>query len=162
MRLLGGLMALGYTIAAILKRSSHIFSDDRVCVKTDWLEQLNRQYVQVSWHFVHSVVEIVLEFVGCFFFIYNMWCFEVVWDDLWSSVKDASIYNCSLQVGNTSSKINWFSFFPFSPEFLFSLKYLYYDLLILCTFHTKKKKDCIHLSFRVVITLAVQFSPMIG
>lgn len=47
-RLLGGLMALGYTIAAILKRSSHIFSDDRVCVKTDWLEQLNRQYVQVQ------------------------------------------------------------------------------------------------------------------
>ncbi|KAK1388226.1 hypothetical protein POM88_016404 [Heracleum sosnowskyi] len=30
-RLLGGLMALGYTIATILKRSSHIFSDDRVC-----------------------------------------------------------------------------------------------------------------------------------
>lgn len=47
-RLLGGLMALGYTIASILKRSSHIFFDDKVCVKTDWLEQLNRQYVQVQ------------------------------------------------------------------------------------------------------------------
>jgi len=47
-RLLGGLMALGYTIAAILKRSSHVFSDERVCVKTDWLEQLNRKYVQVQ------------------------------------------------------------------------------------------------------------------
>nr|XP_009766535.1 PREDICTED: uridine-cytidine kinase C-like isoform X1 [Nicotiana sylvestris]XP_009766536.1 PREDICTED: uridine-cytidine kinase C-like isoform X1 [Nicotiana sylvestris]XP_009766537.1 PREDICTED: uridine-cytidine kinase C-like isoform X1 [Nicotiana sylvestris] len=47
-RLLGGLMALGYSIATILKRSSHIFSDDKVCVKTDWLEQLNRQYVQVQ------------------------------------------------------------------------------------------------------------------
>ncbi|XP_037491980.1 inorganic pyrophosphatase TTM1 isoform X2 [Jatropha curcas] len=47
-RLLGGLMALGYTIAAILKRSSHVFFDNRVCVKTDWLEQLNRQYVQVQ------------------------------------------------------------------------------------------------------------------
>lgn len=46
-RLLGGLMALGYTIATILKRSSHVFSDDRVCVKIDWLEQLNRKYVQV-------------------------------------------------------------------------------------------------------------------
>lgn len=46
-RLLGGLMALGYTIATILKRSSHIFSDGRVCVKTDWLEQLNRKYTQV-------------------------------------------------------------------------------------------------------------------
>ncbi|GMP58390.1 hypothetical protein CsSME_00022072 [Camellia sinensis var. sinensis] len=47
-RLLGGLMALGYTIAAILKRSSHVFSDERVCVKIDWLEQLNRHYVQVQ------------------------------------------------------------------------------------------------------------------
>ncbi|CAL5350022.1 unnamed protein product [Camellia sinensis] len=47
-RLLGGLMALGYTIAAILKRNSHAFSDERVCVKIDWLEQLNRHYVQVQ------------------------------------------------------------------------------------------------------------------
>ncbi|XP_024991062.1 uridine-cytidine kinase C-like isoform X1 [Cynara cardunculus var. scolymus] len=46
-RLLGGLMALGYTIASILKRSSHVFHDDRVCVKIDWLEQVNRHYVQV-------------------------------------------------------------------------------------------------------------------
>ena len=46
-RLLGGLMALGYTIASILKRSSHVFRDDRVCVKIDWLEQVNRHYVQV-------------------------------------------------------------------------------------------------------------------
>ena len=46
-RLLGGLMALGYTIAAILKRSSHVFSDDKVNVKIDWLEKLNRHYVQV-------------------------------------------------------------------------------------------------------------------
>ncbi|KAG6765774.1 hypothetical protein POTOM_029831 [Populus tomentosa] len=47
-KLLSGLMALGYTIAAILQRSSHSFSDDRVCVKIDWLGQLNRQYVQVQ------------------------------------------------------------------------------------------------------------------
>ncbi|XP_027123076.1 inorganic pyrophosphatase TTM1-like [Coffea arabica] len=47
-RLLGGLMALGYTIASILKRSSHVFSDDKVTVKIDRLEQLNRQYVQVQ------------------------------------------------------------------------------------------------------------------
>lgn len=40
-------MALGYTIATILKRSSHVFSNDRVCVKIDWLEHLNRQYIQV-------------------------------------------------------------------------------------------------------------------
>ncbi|CAH9124065.1 unnamed protein product [Cuscuta epithymum] len=47
-RLLGGLMALGYTIAAILKRSSHVLRDERVCIKVDWLEQLKRQYVQVQ------------------------------------------------------------------------------------------------------------------
>lgn len=47
-RLLGGLMALGYSIASILKRNSHVFSDDKVCVKIDWLEQLNRHYVQVQ------------------------------------------------------------------------------------------------------------------
>ncbi|XP_078148564.1 inorganic pyrophosphatase TTM2-like [Carex rostrata] len=47
-RLLGGLMALGYTIAAILKRSSHAFTDGRVVVKIDWLEQLNRRYIQVQ------------------------------------------------------------------------------------------------------------------
>ncbi|PKA63881.1 Uridine kinase-like protein 1, chloroplastic [Apostasia shenzhenica] len=47
-RLLGGLMALGYSIATILKRSSHVISDDRVTVKLDWLEQLNRHYIQVQ------------------------------------------------------------------------------------------------------------------
>ncbi|KAJ0763825.1 putative uridine/cytidine kinase [Helianthus annuus] len=46
-RLLGGLMALGYTIASILKRSSHVFKYESVCVKIDWLEQVNRRYVQV-------------------------------------------------------------------------------------------------------------------
>lgn len=47
-RLLGGLMALGYSIATILKRSSHVFSDERVTIKIDWLEQLNRHYIQVQ------------------------------------------------------------------------------------------------------------------
>ncbi|OAY69550.1 Uridine-cytidine kinase C [Ananas comosus] len=47
-RLLGGLMALGYSIAAILKRSSHVFADSRVIVKIDRLEQLNRRYIQVQ------------------------------------------------------------------------------------------------------------------
>jgi len=41
-------MALGYTIAAILKRSSRVFSDGKATVKIDWLEQLNRQYIQVQ------------------------------------------------------------------------------------------------------------------
>uniref|UniRef100_A0A0D6QQZ7 CYTH domain-containing protein n=1 Tax=Araucaria cunninghamii TaxID=56994 RepID=A0A0D6QQZ7_ARACU len=47
-RLLGGLMALGYTIATILKRKSRVFSDEKVCIKMDWLEQLNRKYLQVQ------------------------------------------------------------------------------------------------------------------
>lgn len=55
-RLLGGLMALGYTIATILKRSSHILSDDGVCVKLDWLEQLNRHYVQVILEYIYNPI----------------------------------------------------------------------------------------------------------
>ncbi|XP_056866789.1 inorganic pyrophosphatase TTM2 isoform X2 [Raphanus sativus] len=47
-RLLGGLMALGYTIATILKRNSHVFATEKVTVKIDWLEQLNRHYIQVQ------------------------------------------------------------------------------------------------------------------
>ncbi|KAK8604278.1 hypothetical protein V6N13_099225 [Hibiscus sabdariffa] len=62
-RLLGGLMALGYTISAIIKRNSHIFSDDNVCVKIDWLEQLNRQYLQVQGR-DRSVVRGVAEQLG--------------------------------------------------------------------------------------------------
>ncbi|TYH39622.1 hypothetical protein ES332_D12G190000v1 [Gossypium tomentosum] len=62
-RLLGGLMALGYTISAILKRNSHVFSDDNVCVKIDWLEQLNRQYLQVQGR-DRSVVKDVAERLG--------------------------------------------------------------------------------------------------
>ncbi|XP_022776652.1 uridine-cytidine kinase C [Durio zibethinus] len=62
-RLLGGLMALGYTIATILKRNSHVFSDDRVCVKIDWLEQLNRHYLQVQGR-DRSVVKCVAEQLG--------------------------------------------------------------------------------------------------
>ncbi|BBN20315.1 uridine kinase [Marchantia polymorpha subsp. ruderalis] len=47
-RLLGGLMALGYEMATILKRTSHVFADDKVVVKIDKLEQLQRRYIQVQ------------------------------------------------------------------------------------------------------------------
>ncbi|KAG6488550.1 inorganic pyrophosphatase TTM2-like [Zingiber officinale] len=57
-RLLGGLMALGYSIATILKRNSHVFSDDRVIVKLDYLEQLNRHYIQVQGKERKSVKDI--------------------------------------------------------------------------------------------------------
>ncbi|KAK4260917.1 hypothetical protein QN277_003978 [Acacia crassicarpa] len=62
-RLLGGLMALGYTITTILKRNSHVFSDDRVSVKLDWLEQLNRKYVQVQGK-DRSTVECIAQQLG--------------------------------------------------------------------------------------------------
>jgi hypothetical protein len=59
-RLLGGLMALGYTIAAILKRSSRVFSDGKATVKIDWLEQLNRRYIQVRIIFADSSLQFLL------------------------------------------------------------------------------------------------------
>lgn len=56
-------MALGYNIATILKRSSHIFSDDRVCVKTDWLHQMNRKYVQVRGSHIQVIRHVVNNFL---------------------------------------------------------------------------------------------------
>ncbi|KAJ7562757.1 hypothetical protein O6H91_03G083200 [Diphasiastrum complanatum] len=47
-RLLGGLMALGYQMATILKRVSHVFFDEKITIKMDKLEQLHRKYVQVQ------------------------------------------------------------------------------------------------------------------
>ncbi|KAL3678501.1 hypothetical protein R1sor_021457 [Riccia sorocarpa] len=47
-RLLGGLMALGYEMATILKRTSQVFTDDKVVVKIDKLEQLQRKYIQIQ------------------------------------------------------------------------------------------------------------------
>lgn len=47
-RILGGLMALGYEMGAILRRSSQVFRDDTVAVKIDTFEQLQREYVNVS------------------------------------------------------------------------------------------------------------------
>ena len=65
-------MALGYTIASILKRSSHVFCDERVCVKIDWLEQLNRHYLQV----VHlSLYEIPFLSSISFYF----WYLKLLW-----------------------------------------------------------------------------------
>lgn len=68
-RLLGGLMALGYTIAAILKRTSHCFFDDKVCIKTDWLEQLNRRYVQVMVPFFIYLYWFTVSCTSCPLFI---------------------------------------------------------------------------------------------
>ncbi|GBG80950.1 hypothetical protein CBR_g31507 [Chara braunii] len=47
-RILGGLMALGYEMGTILKRSSHVFHDDHVTIKLDTFEQLRRCYIQIQ------------------------------------------------------------------------------------------------------------------
>ena len=49
-RLLGGLMALGYAITHILRRESIVFRDPegKLTVKLDKLEQLTKTYIQVG------------------------------------------------------------------------------------------------------------------
>ena len=46
-RILGGLMALGYEIGTIMKRNSIIHSDDRLTVKLDTIEGMGHGFVQV-------------------------------------------------------------------------------------------------------------------
>ena len=47
-RILGGLMALGYEIGSMLKRSSAVWSDDALTIKIDDIEGFGRQYVQIQ------------------------------------------------------------------------------------------------------------------
>ena len=47
-RILGGLMALGYEIGTIMKRNSIIHSDDRLTIKLDTIEGMGHGFVQVS------------------------------------------------------------------------------------------------------------------
>ncbi|KAK9917284.1 hypothetical protein WJX75_002761 [Coccomyxa subellipsoidea] len=47
-RILGGLMALGYEIGTMLKRSSQVYADETVTVKLDDIEGMDRQYVQIQ------------------------------------------------------------------------------------------------------------------
>ncbi len=47
MRILGGLMALGYEIGTIMKRTSTSYSDDKVTIKLDQIEGMDRTFVQV-------------------------------------------------------------------------------------------------------------------
>ena len=46
-RILGGLMALGYEIGTVMKRTSEVYSDDKLTVKIDDIEGMNRKFVQV-------------------------------------------------------------------------------------------------------------------
>lgn len=50
MRILGGLMALGYEIGTIMKRNSIIHSDDRLTIKLDTIEGMGHGFVQVRHH----------------------------------------------------------------------------------------------------------------
>ena len=56
-RILGGLMALGYVVGAIMKRRSKEFSDDLLTIKVDWVEGLDRSFVQVQGRLRSAVEE---------------------------------------------------------------------------------------------------------
>ena len=45
-RILGGLMALGYEIGTIMKRTSTVYSDACLTVKLDDIEGMGRQFIQ--------------------------------------------------------------------------------------------------------------------
>ncbi len=47
MRILGGLMALGYEIGTIMKRTSIVYADSRLTIKLDTIDGMGQQFVQV-------------------------------------------------------------------------------------------------------------------
>jgi hypothetical protein len=47
-RILGGLMALGYEVGAIMKRRSRNWSDEMLDIKIDWIEGLDRSFTQIQ------------------------------------------------------------------------------------------------------------------
>lgn len=56
-RILGGLMALGYEVGAIMKRRSREWSDELLSVKVDWIEGLDRSFTQIQGKVRAAVVE---------------------------------------------------------------------------------------------------------
>jgi adenylate cyclase class IV len=46
-RVMGGLMALGYTMKVVMKRSSRVFEHEHFTVKIDYIEGLDHKYTQV-------------------------------------------------------------------------------------------------------------------
>ena len=48
-RILGGLMALGYEIGTIMKRTSIVYADSRVTIKLDTIDGMGQQFVQVPY-----------------------------------------------------------------------------------------------------------------
>jgi len=49
-RILGGLMALGYEIGTIMKRTSIVYADSKLTIKLDTIDGMGGQFVQVC-HF---------------------------------------------------------------------------------------------------------------
>ena len=47
-RILGGLMALGYEIGTMLRRSSSVYSDEQLTIKLDDIEGMDKQFVQIQ------------------------------------------------------------------------------------------------------------------
>lgn len=47
-RILGGLMALGYQIGTVMKRESKVYTDDNIIIKFDAIENMPHQYIQVT------------------------------------------------------------------------------------------------------------------
>ena len=47
-RILGGLMALGYEIGSILKRTSRVWQDDHLMIKIDEIDGMEHKFVQVG------------------------------------------------------------------------------------------------------------------
>jgi len=62
-KILGGLMALGYQIGAIIHRTSTIFKDDKLIVSWDHIEELGETFVQIKG-FDRAVVQAAAEKLG--------------------------------------------------------------------------------------------------
>eukprot|EP01112_Ceratiomyxa_fruticulosa_P006873 TRINITY_DN177_c0_g1_i1.p1 TRINITY_DN177_c0_g1~~TRINITY_DN177_c0_g1_i1.p1 ORF type:complete len:431 (-),score=80.81 TRINITY_DN177_c0_g1_i1:78-1370(-) len=62
-KILGGLMALGYQIGAIIHRTSTIYKDDKLVVSWDHLEELGETFVQIKG-FDRALVQTAAEKLG--------------------------------------------------------------------------------------------------
>lgn len=47
-RILGGLMVLGYEIGTVMKRTTKVYTDDNITIKFDDIENMPHQYIQVQ------------------------------------------------------------------------------------------------------------------
>eukprot|EP00899_Mesostigma_viride_P023899 jgi/Mesvir1/4694/Mv19972-RA.1 len=57
-RILGGLMALGYEIGTIMVRHSEVYYDDKLSIKWDTIEQLGTRFIQIQGKNRQAVAEL--------------------------------------------------------------------------------------------------------